>query len=57
MSKLDTALNRYYELFGENYPLCISENRPTDEIIADIELCIDTGNKAEEPLYEEEADY
>lgn len=57
MSKLDTALNRYYEFFGENYPLCISENRPTDEIIADIELCIDTGNKAEEPLYEEEADY
>jgi len=57
MSKIDIALDRYYEKFGENYPLCISETRTADEIIADIELCIDTGNKAEEPLYEDDADY
>lgn len=57
MNKLDAALNKYYERFGENYPLCISENRTTGEIISDVELCIETGTKAEEPLYEDDADY
>lgn len=57
MSKLEKALNRYYENFGENYPLCISENRSTDEIISDIDFCICTGSKAEGPSYEEDADY
>lgn len=56
MNKLDAALNRYYERFGENYPLGISESRTKDELIADIELCIDTGRKAEEASYDD-ADY
>ncbi len=57
MNKIDAALNKYYERFGENYPLGISEVRTTDEIISDIERCIETGDKAEEPLYEEYVDY
>ena len=58
MNKLDTALNRYYEKFGKNYPLCICGNRASEEIIADIELCIDTETEAQEPVYEyEDADY
>lgn len=57
MNKLDEALNKYYDRFGENYPLGISENRTTDEIISDVELCIETGDKAEEPSYEDDADY
>ena len=57
VNKIDAALNKYYERFGENYPLGISEVRTTDEIISDIERCIETGDKAEEPLYEEYVDY
>ena len=57
MSKLDVVLNKYYERFGENYPLCISESRTTDEIISDVELCIETGDKAEMPSYEDDGDY
>lgn len=57
MNRLDAALNKYYECFGESYPLCTSETRTTEEIIEDIELCIDTESKAEEPSYEDDADY
>lgn len=56
MSKLEAALDKYYKKFGKNYPLCIWENRTSDEIIADIEVCIDTETKAQEPVYED-ADY
>ena len=48
MKGLDMALNRYYAEFKENYPLGISETRSEDELIADIELCIDSGHKAED---------
>lgn len=57
MTDLNIALNLYYEHFGENYPLCVSGTRGTEEIIADIELCIDTGKMAEPPEYEDDADY
>lgn len=57
MKTLDAALEAYYEHFGENYPLCISGGRSNEEIIADIELCIDTDTEAEQPSYEDEVDY
>ncbi len=57
MTDLNIALNLYYEHFGENYPLCVSGTRGTEEIIADIELCIDTAKMAEPPEYEDDADY
>ena len=57
MKKLDKALKKYYEYFDENYPLCISDTRNEQEIIEDIELCIDTGKVAEPIVYDEELDY
>lgn len=54
---LDEALQAYYERFGENYPLCIADDKSEEEIIDDIELCIEK-NKVAEPLdYEEDNDY
>ena len=38
MMDLSAALDKYYEKFGENYPLCISACREDAEIIAEIEL-------------------
>lgn len=57
MKTLDKALNLYYEHFGKNYPLCVTSNRSNEEIIEDIELCIDTDTEAERPNYDEYADY
>ncbi len=57
MNKLDEALDKYYERFGKKYPLSICQIRTTDEIVADIEFCINTGCKAKEPIYEENIDY
>ncbi len=57
MKTLDEALNAYYNHFGENYPLCITSSKTTEEIIDEIELCIDTNEKADEPVYEDELEY
>ncbi|MCX4317506.1 MAG: hypothetical protein OSJ52_12865 [Lachnospiraceae bacterium] len=57
MSELEVVLNRYYEVFQKNYPLCITDDREERKIIADIKLCIDTGKEATEPEYEDEIDY
>ncbi len=57
MKNLEQALEKYSEHFGTNYPLCISGNRTNEEIIEDIELCIDTDTEAEQPSYEDDADY
>ena len=56
MKDLNRALKEYQGHFGENYPLCVSGTRST-EIIADIELCIDSGKMAEPPEYGEDEDY
>lgn len=57
MKNLDAALEAYYEHFGSNYPLCVSGNSSNKEIIADIELCIDSDTEAEQPAYEDDVDY
>ena len=57
MKTLDAALEAYYEHFGMNYPLCVSGSCSDDDIIANIELCIDTDTEAEQPVYDEDADY
>ncbi len=57
MTDLDKVLELYYKRFGENYPLCVSGTRETEEIIADIELCIDSGRPAEPFEYEDDVDY
>lgn len=57
MKNLEEALNAYYEHFGENYPLCITGGQSNEEIIENIELCIDRNETAEPPEYDEDADY
>ena len=57
MKTLNEALEAYYEKFGENYPLCITDDKGNDEIIEDIELCIETNKVAEPPKYEKDIDY
>lgn len=57
MTELEKALNAYYEHFNENYPLGITGAMSDDEIIDDIEQCIESNEKALEPEYNEDADY
>lgn len=57
MKNLEEALNAYYEHFGENYPLCITGGQSNEEIIENIELCIDRNETTEPPEYDEDADY
>lgn len=54
---MEKALKRYYEHFGENYPLLITSNLTDDEVIKDIEKCIETNTKAKEPEYDSDGDY
>lgn len=51
--KFEEALNKYYEHFGENYPLGITDCNSDDEIIDDIVKCIETDEKAKEPDYDD----
>lgn len=57
MKDLDGALKEYQEHFGKNYPLCVTGTRSTEEIIADIELCIDSGKIAGSLEYGEDEDH
>lgn len=53
MKTLDEALMAYYNHFDENYPLCIASCETPEEIIDEIEVCIETDKKAKEPVYED----
>ena len=57
MTKLERLLDEYYQVFNESYPLMIVSDIPEEEIIDDIERCIESGVKAEPILYDDEADY
>ena len=57
MTDLEKALNAYYEHFDENYPLVITTILSNDEIIDDIERCIEANEKAEQPKFENDVDY
>lgn len=57
MINIDKALNAYFDHFGENYPLGITATMSEDEIIDDIERCIEANEKAKDPQYEDEAYY
>ena len=54
---LEKALDAYRNHFGENYPLVITGTASEDEIIDEIERCIETNEKAEEPEYDDNEDY
>ncbi len=57
MTKLEKALQQYMEAFDENYPLIATMEMFDDEIISDIEQCIQSGKLAEPPTFEEDVDY
>lgn len=57
MTKLERALQEYMEVFNESYPLVVTMGMSDDEIIDDIEQCIQSGNPAEPPVFEEDVDY
>ena len=49
MKKLEKALKDYMDCFDENYPLIATMEMTDDEIIDDIEQCIQIGKPAEPP--------
>jgi len=44
---LDELLKEYYNTFGEDYPLMITEMITADEVIEDIRKCLISGKRAE----------
>ena len=54
---IEKALQQYMEAFDENYPLVATMGMSDDEIIDDIEQCIQSGTPAEPPAFEEDVDY
>ena len=57
MTKLEKALQSYMDAFDENYPLVTSMEMSDDEIIDDIEQCIQAETPAESPTLEDDIDY
>jgi FAD/FMN-containing dehydrogenase len=54
---MEEALNKYYDHFGENYPLAFGDCKTEAEVIARIAYCIEHNTKEAEPEYEDECDY
>ena len=54
---MEEALKRYYQHFGENYPLIIVEYKTDEEIIDRINRCIATDQLESESEYEDDVDY
>ena len=54
---LEEWLNKYYDKFGEDYPLLITTMLSEDEIIEDIRRCIDNNVLAEPLDLDPELDY
>lgn len=53
MEELEKKLSEYREAFGENYPLAFGSLQSNDDVIADIDRCIESGEKAKGPEYED----
>lgn len=54
---LEQMLNAYYDKFGENYPLMITEVVDADEVIEDIVRCIENNEPATPMELEPGLDY
>ena len=54
---MEDALKRYYQYFGENYPLMIVGCKTDEEIIDRINHCIAANQPEAEPEYEDDVDY
>ncbi len=46
---MEDALRRYYQRFGENYPLIVSDTKSDEEIIARMNDCIENNQLEAEP--------
>lgn len=55
--RFDDLGDKYYEMFGENYPLCIVGQISLKEICDDIENCLKSGKKKPPLEYEDGVDY
>ena len=51
---MEEWLDRYFEKFGDNYPLLITTMQSSEEIIADIKRCIESGTPAKPIEYDDE---
>ena len=51
------ALKKYYDHFGENYPLVAGNMPSEEEVIKRINYCIEHDTPEAEPEYEEDCDY
>lgn len=51
---MEEALKKYYEHFGQNYPLCPALQMSDEEVIDDIEMCIESDTPAKEPDFGDE---
>jgi hypothetical protein len=54
---IETWLDRYYEKFDENYPLMITSMLSDDEIIGDIQMCLENGTPTKPVELDEDLDY
>ena len=54
---MEEALKKYYEKFGENYPLAIGYSMTEAEVIERVDYCITHNIKEKEPEYEDKYDY
>jgi len=54
---MEEILKKYFDHFGENYPLMIASTMTDEEIIDRINHCIETNQPEAEPEYEDNADY
>lgn len=50
-------LNIYFDVFGENYPILPVDSQTDEEIINNIQKCIETNIPAKEYEYEDGCDY
>lgn len=54
---MEKALTAYYEHFGENYPLVITDGKSDEDIIKRINECIENNTLENELVYDDELDY
>ena len=54
---MEKALERYYEHFGQNYPMAMGNSMTEEEVVARIDYCIKNNTPEDEPEYDNDCDY
>lgn len=55
--RFDDLGKKYYEKFGENYPICIVGHISLEDICEDMQRCIEAEQKSLPLEYEDGCDY